>query len=427
MLITTSDIIACPTRPDLSKKVYGDAITNDDLWYMRMRDDKVGFVIDVMTDDAHRNGWVYEKGKKPENADALERVIKQCHKWGRQLRNSIIIFLDKSTEDLNQAMGKAVGMFAMHPLVSSEGGYHVLKEDIDKKTGFPLRYHVIPFPGYKGADGSKDIVVDASRVELYTNGDLSRSWEGTCAVSRVYDDALGLRLLRGTQMRRARDYATIRYLIQLMGITKDPKTQMVPQDIITYFSNALKDVPHMLVAGEAKVDPIGGPVQPEELGIVVDQANKGSATGAGVATSDITGSEAGAKLSTDADQATYGMQIKDIQRDITAFGIRVFKRLGIKVSGMKSPSELPAEKKYEQLGKLLDMYNRSPPSIKDAVGQLITDFMSAEFNKEVVIDVGKDSDAAALDEEASGGTDGSPGEGSEENKEKRGWFKRQKK
>ena len=52
-------VIMCPSKPDLSKDVYGSDFTAEALFYLRMRDAKSKFAIDTLVNDAWRNGFQF--------------------------------------------------------------------------------------------------------------------------------------------------------------------------------------------------------------------------------------------------------------------------------------------------------------------------------------------------------------------------------
>jgi hypothetical protein len=222
----------------------------------------------------------------------------------------------------------------------------------------------------------------------------------------MIDYLIGKHLWHAVSMRRSRDYATIRYVLTKVAGKWSANEKAAAAD-------ACLDIPHLLVdgnGGDVSVNPVGGPVQPEELALNIDQADKMIAAGAGIAQSDITGSQAGAKLSTDADTATYSIQIKDIQIEHYRDAKAIFERLGITITGMNPPGELPAEQKLTGLVTLCDLYTRAAPSVQQGIAQLLQNFMSSEFNIEIEVDVAGDQQAAQDLIDSMSGNNGERGE-----------------
>jgi hypothetical protein len=369
--MNSNDTIICPGKPDMSTKVFGDAFTADELFYLRMRDPKCKFVIDTLVNDAFRNGMVFGD-EEPHDLEVKE--LKKGWKWAMQYGWSLVVFLDGTTKDLGKPTEtQPLGIQVWHPYVTDVGG--VQRWDTDADTGLPSFFYIKPFTSYKST-----VKVDAKRTLIMTHGDQTNGWQGYTALGALYDPATGLRMWLGTALRRARDYSTARYLIQ-------NKTGSGPVDAATKadIAKAFSGVPHAVVNGEWKTDKIGGPVDANEASLVVDQANKDSAVSIGVSQSDMTGSQAGAKLSTDADTATYFMTAKDVQVEAFPYIQAVFSRLGVEVEGFKSASELPAEKKLTTMVSLMDLYTRCAPELKEIMAERIESFMLVEFGQEVTV------------------------------------------
>jgi hypothetical protein len=404
----TSKVIVCPTKPDLSKRVYGDLFDANDLHYIIMRDPQAHFIVSTMSKDACRNGYVYETdteptatedmtspddvdeelparkpAKKPENpGEEYEPALEQFLEFKRGYGTAFMLFLDGDTSDLAKTIQNPVGIKAYPPYNIDDGG--VAHWDLDPATGLPAIFY-IRVPGV-----ADEFAVAASRVYIGKEGNETVGWQGYTALGPMIDYLIGKHLWHATSMRRSRDYATIRYILtKAMGKWSTNEKAAA--------ADAFTDIPHLLVdgnGGDVSVNPVGGPVQPEELALNIDQADKMIAAGAGVAQSDITGSQAGAKLSTDADTATYAIQIKDIQIAHYKDAKEIFKRLGIKITGMNPPGELPAEQKLTGLVTLCDLYTRAAPSVQEGVAQLLQNFMSSEFNIDIEVDVAGDQQAA---------------------------------
>lgn len=373
-----NELIRCPVKPDMSKMVYGDDFTPDMLHYMRYRDDKAGFIMNTMTNDALRNGPVYATPEDAERGAEFEPLLREASKQVRCFGYTNVLHLDGATKDLTKAIDKSVGIQVFHPYVTDVGG--VTDWQKDTVTGIPHTFLVKPTP-----EAMVDIPVSAKRFDVWKMPDTW--WQGYSAFSNSFDDAVGLRLWRSAGMRRIRDYATVRHVIQFL---KGDGTTPIPQEIKDAFKKAFKNVPHYLSPGEIKIDTVGGPTQPEELGIVTEKGEKGAAVGGSITVADMTGGEAGQKLSVDANQATYAYALKDIQRDLFPYWKKTLGRLGIKITGFKSPAEIPPEKKIEILGKLIIMYGMCAPSIKESVGTLIENYFAAEFNIIMTVDAVKD-------------------------------------
>lgn len=400
-------IITCPVKPDQSKKVFGDTFTADELEYMRMRDAKCGFIVDTRVDDAFRNGFVYANKSQQKEGDKYKALVKKFWKFAMQFGWSIIIHKDAMTPELMNALPpntKSAGIQGLHPWTQTDGG--VARVDTDSNTGYPVTYW---YRGPKGVQGT-DIPINAARCDLYTHGDETTSWQGYTSIGRSYDPAVGLRLWLAQALRRQRDLPGARFLIS--GIDPTNAGKPVNSDIQEQLKKSFPNIDIAAVnANDTKVQPMPSPSDTGENSLVVTQANQDTAVGASVSQSDMTGSQAGAKLSTDADTATYFMTAKDIQAEALPQIQATYNKLGIEIEGFKSAAELPAEKKLDKAIALMGAYNNASEELKPLLAETIQDFYKSEFGKEVTINVRQTPEPTDPLAEA-----GSAGEGSKSDK-----------
>lgn len=395
-------IITCPVKPEQATKVFGDPFNADELEYMRMRDAKCGFIIDTRVDDAFRNGFVYANKNQQKEGDKYKPIIKKFWKFAMQFGWSIILHKDAITADLMKALPpntKSLGIQGLHPWTQNDGG--IARVDIDPKTGFPLTFW------YRGARGTQgaDIPIDAARCDIYTHGDETTSWQGYTAIGRSYDPALGLRLWLAQALRRQRDLPGARFLIT--GIDPTNAGKPVNTDVQDQIKKTFPGIDVVAVNGDVtKVQALPSPSDTGENTLVVTQANQDTAVGASVSQSDMTGSQAGAKLSTDADTATYFMTAKDIQAEAFPQISITYNKLGIEIEGFKSAAELPAEKKIDKAIALVGAYNNAAQELKSVLAETIQDFYKSEFGKEVTINVRQTPDPASDPAEAGSEAEG---------------------
>ena len=379
----SSVMITCPDKPDMSAKVFGDTFTHDDLQYMRMRDSKVGFIIDTRVDDAFRNGLIFTNPDHAKKAVKVVPYVKKFWKFTMLHGWSIIVHQKASSPDLAQVLPPdafSLGIQGIHPWTKLDGG--ISRVVLDLKSGYPTMYY------YRGPSGTQvsDIPIDAKDCDLYIYGDQTTSWQGYTAAGKSYDPALGLRLWLAAALRRQRDFPGARYIIK--GIDPGKAGQAVDAAVVTEIKKSFPNIDVVAFNGvDVDVAVMESTADTGEGALVVDQASKDSAVGAAIGVSDMTGSQAGAKLSTDADTSTYAMTAKDIQADAFPQIEVTFKKLGLPIEGFKTASELPAEKKQLAMVGLMDLYCRCMPELKQIIADRITSFMASEYGQEVEIKV----------------------------------------
>lgn len=411
---TGASIIYSPPKPDLSKWIFGDTITADILHYLRCRDDKAGFFLDVLIDDAFRGFEYVDPKTKESEVIYFENVIKRVVKWACEYGWSVNVHLenDVNSSKLRLAMNmeKSESIQGFHPFVNGIGG--ITNFLINNETGYPSKFMIKPNAQ------TPEIEIDASRCDIYTWGDETSSWQGYTMLGKGIDHIISLKLLLGTLSRRSRDYSTIRYLIQLLGNQNTPNdvNAPIPESVKDSIANALKDIPHTVVNGKVEIGTVGGPVSTTELGISVESSKESIATSGGVAKTDITGAEAGQKLSTDANQASYGMTMRNIQKHFLPFIMKTMARLGHPITGFKSGAELSAESRYDKLALLYNTYNSAPDELREPIALKIESFYKQEFGMEVKIKVMKNENGSGIGggSESSGGKGGFGEKGSRE-------------
>jgi hypothetical protein len=303
-VVDAYSVITIPSKPDLSKRVYGDAFSADDLHYLRTRDARAYYAIDDLLDAAFRRGFrekddeVQEPAgkppvdgeqktaapgssipKKPTGAQKRPKLtrdedddnsielhvptMKKGWKFAAEYGWGLVVHYHEGENKLKEAMGEdeSVLIQAFHPLVADFGG--VKRWDTDPKTGLPTKFYIQPNAGV-----AADIEVDASRCDIYTWGDISNAWQGYTSLGPSLDDIIGNRLWRATAGRRIRDYSTARYLIQKLNATAALDATEKAE-----IASAFAGVPHAAVPGEWKVDTVGGPIMIAQM--AGDQAKAG--------------------------------------------------------------------------------------------------------------------------------------------------------
>lgn len=376
-------IITCPTKPNQSTKVFGDPFTPSDLEYMRMRDSKIGFIIDTRVDDAFRNGLVFKDKKDIKRASKVVPYVKKFWKFAMQHGWSVVMHKEGMTPDLAAALppdAMSIGIQGFHPWTANDGG--IARIVVDPISGYPKTYY------YRGPRGtiSTDLPIDATRCDLYTYGDETTSWQGYSAAGKAYDPALGLRLWLAAALRRQRDFPGARYIIK--GIDPGKAGQPVDAAVVTELKKSFPNIDVAAFNGvDVDVAVMESTADTGEGQLVVDTAKEDAATGAAIAKTDMTGSQAGAKLSTDADTSTYAMTAKDIQASAFPNIEPTFEKLGMPIEGFKTASELPSEQKQTAMVELMDLYGRCMPELKQIVADRLTSFMSSEYGQDIEISV----------------------------------------
>lgn len=375
--LNTGELIYVPKKPDLSTRVYGDTFTADDLHYMRLRDAKARFIVETMVDDEFRNGFVYKNDDHdPLETLAHERIIRKAMKYKRAFGWSLVVHLDGVSESLDvDILDESIEIQAWHPYVNDIGG--ITNWDTDDATGLPTYFYIKPYGSFK-----TEIKVAASRCHVLTNGDQTNQWQGYTSIGSNFDELLAMRLWSAVAMRRVRDYATIRYLIMRLG-------QPGPIDAaeLARIANAMGDIPHAAVSGEYKVEQVGGPVDDTEMQLATSNALQSIAVGAGINTADMTGSEAGAKLSTDSNMNTYDNQIRDMQLDDLPTVRAIMKRLGHEVVQFKPSWQFAPKQKYDLLSKLCDSYTTAAQELKEPLAMVLKEIFLSEFGRKIEIEV----------------------------------------
>jgi hypothetical protein len=392
--MSTSSGIYCPTKVDLKKKVFGEEFTPDELHFLRCRDAKFGFVIDTRVNDAFRNGFVFENPKHEKEAQKYIKQIRMACKWAILHGFALVDYLDTETTELKSALppgATALGIQAMTVYISGLGG--ISGWDKDPKTGMPTVFH------YK-TQGDSSIPIDISRVTIITWGDEQPGWQGYSGAGRLFDPAVGMRMWLGAALRRQRDYPSTRFIVYPdTEVTIDASAHATFK---TEVSKMFTDIEVVAAPYKIGVAPVAGPIAGEEEALVIDQANKDSAVSGAVAVTDMTGSQAGAKLSTDSDTATYAMTAKDIQMELLVFIQEIFKRLGMPILGFKTASELPAETKIDKFIALCGAYNNAAQELKEGIAKKLEGFYNSEFGMEITITVAEPE--PTMDESEEGST-----------------------
>ena len=410
-----------PRKLDLSKRTYGDAFTADDLHYVRARDARVRYAIDTRVNDAFRNGLTVKNKAHREIVQENTPIVRRASKWMLEFGWSLVIHLGDGDDDaaaLARAMSpdqQSRAFMAWHPYVQDLGGVQFW--ELDKATGRPTTFYI------RVPNSDASYTIDASRCDIYTHGDYSNHWQGLSDLAAGLDPIIGMRMWEGTAIRRARDYSTVRYVIPLPPNCFDSRTGEPLAAVKALADQAFTDVPYLLVpAGAGMVDRVGGPIDPNEGILVMETIKESIATSMSIAKTDVTGGEAGHKLSADANEGIYSMTMKDIQMELYPFIRDTFRRMGVEVTGFRTAAELPPAQKYTVLGSLVGLFNISPPSIKEAVALLIDNFFEGEFGMDIEVDP---NDDVTLPGEGGADPRGDDAQTTKQEK-KGGWFKRER-
>ncbi len=370
--------IYCPDRIDLKKKAFGEKFTPDELHFLRCRDAKFGFVVDTRVNDAFRNGFVFENPEHEKEAQKYIKQIRMTCKWAILHGFAMVDYLDGETKDLKDVLPPgaiALGIQAMTVEITGLGG--IAKWDLDEH-GWPKTF-------WYRTQNAQDIPIDISRVTLITWGDEQPGWQGYSGAGRLFDPAVGLRMWLGAALRRQRDYPSTRFIVY-----PDTAGSVNPEQHATFkteMSKSFTDIEVQAAPYKVGVAALGGPIAGEEETLVTTTAKEDSAVAGAVAQSDMTGSQAGAKLSTDADTSTYSMTAKDIQMELLPFVQEIFKRLGMPILGFKTASELPAEVKIDKFIALCGCYNNAAQELKEGIAKKLEGFYNSEFGMEITITV----------------------------------------
>ena len=417
-MVDAYSVITVPTKPDLSKRVYGDAFSADDLHYLRTRDARAYYAIDDLLDAAFRRGFrekddeVQEPAGKPpvdgeqktaapgsslpkrptgaqkkpkltrdedddNSIDLHVPTMKKGWKFAAEYGWGLVVHYHEGENKLKEAMGEdeSVQIQAFHPLVADFGG--IKRWDTDEKTGLPKKFYIQPNAGI-----GTEIEVDASRCDIYTWGDISNAWQGYTSLGPSLDDIIGNRLWRATAGRRIRDYSTARYLIQKLNATAALDATEKAE-----IASAFAGVPHAAVPGEWKVDTVGGPTDTAELTLVTSAQVASVAVGQGINVSDMEGANAGAKLSTDSNMTSYDDRVLDIQMHCFPSCKKTLKRLGFTVTGFQKSLTLLQTTKLDRLTKLLDTYGSAAQELKEPIKSLLVHTFKQEFGLKIDFEV----------------------------------------
>ncbi|MDY7080013.1 MAG: hypothetical protein SXV54_24300 [Chloroflexota bacterium] len=375
---------------------YGANFTADQLNFLRARDAVAHFAIDTRVQDAFRNGLLAETFGTQAVVDAHMVDLTKGVMWAMQYGWSVLIHVGEGDDDAN-ALAETMGdrpslkFIAWHPYVQELGGIVDWRED--ESTGRPSEITIrVPATGNAGMDGiGRDFHVAGDRLSILTWGYHTNHWMGLSCLSAALDPILGSYLWQGTAIRRQRDYATARWIVPLPMTCFDPGTGLLRSDVETQLNTVFSGVPYVAVPpGLDAPSSIGGPLDEAEEGLVLDHATSSYAAALAITKADITGAEAGQKLSVDANDLAYAMTSRDIQKFWLPAIQKAFERMGVVVTGFRSASELSPEKRYVTLGHLMDMYNRAPPSVKPIIAQLLQSFLEAEFGIQEELDVASD-------------------------------------
>ena len=413
-IATVESSVFSPRKIDLSKRVYGDRFTADDLHYLRARDSRARYAIEVRVADAFRNGYsvVNPTSKTRAIIEENDKNVKKCSKWAVEFGWAIIIHMtsgDDETSRLAASMPEeavSLATMAWHPFTQDLGG--IERWDTDSITGLPTFFYIrVP----KVASVFK---ISADRCDIYTWGDYSNHWMGLSDMSSAFDPVVGLRMWEGTAIRRQRDYATARYLVPMPPNCFDPMTGAPLPAVKAVADEVFVDVPYMLVpAGAGAVEHIGGPMDDNEETLTIESVKESIASGLAIAKTDMTGAVAGQKLGTDANESTYSMTMKDIQVQLLPYVKKTYARLGVDIAGFKNAAELSPQSKYATLAVLNGMFSMSPPTLRKPLARLLESFYEGEFGMEVKIDENEEPEPEVDESEEE-----------EKPKKKKGWFKK---
>jgi len=375
-------VIYLPKKPNWSLRVYGDDFTPEDLHYLRLRNDKARFVIDTMTDDAFRNGFICKNPDQQPAERGFRPIVKRNEKFARQFGWGLMLHLKEGENNLANKIGEAQSaeIQSFGPFVAGTGG--VTEWDTIslsyKKTGVPEWYKIKPDDA-----GSDIITANADRVEIYTNGDETYGWQGYTALGPILDAILSTHMWSAVAMRRARDYAVIRYLVQkLEGINQGEA--VITAGDRDYIQKMMGDNPHAVVDGKWAINTVAPPMDPAETEGALKRAIQGIAIGSGNSVSDMEGSRGPGQ---DKGNGDYETTLRDIQENSFIHAKPTFARLGIEIKGMKSSWEIPALQKYELLSGMVDAFNKSPEGLDEVIAGVIQDIIQEQFEKKVVIDL----------------------------------------
>lgn len=356
------DIFTPTKSTTLATKDYTDPVfTADELFTLYLTDAYVEKTLHAQTIEALRY-WVKVTGGK-DPSEAYKADILQAVDWARLFGFSIITFMDT-----NPQLGD--------PLEEGFDGYRIKSYHI-KVTGLPgivrwdLDANNYPTNFYiKVSDVGQEIKIDASRVVVFSNNWKTGHWRGITDLSNVLADLNGMRKQRSSLSDRADQYPVAGAVISTTEDVTDDD-QLAAQDAFDPIS--------VLLVKNGSVSPLGGLLSPTELETAISELKESVIVGTGYAKSDVTGAQAGEKLSEDKNRDMKSVRYQVIQLTFENPVMKVFEKLGLTWNGWAEPDELNKSEKVTTIVQLSNAFNNaSDEGIRTIIANLALDIFKKE-------------------------------------------------
>jgi len=331
-------------------------ITKDLLYFLWCREPISQFVIDTLHDEAFRYGPIEPKAKEFKLPYWIMPNFTLAAKYG-SLFGIGWLYLDNGDpwNQLKTEMTNKAKIVRIKPLHLT----HTKTSCIEKYVYDDMDNIIAVF--YSGKT-RQNIEIHRSRIIPFIGPKKDAEIAGHSMLEPLVDTIMPMKLWERTSGKRAKQHISASHSIyRASGFTSAQLTQI---------QNMLGETKALIMGGDPttlnpelsklQVDEIGRGASDAELTTFQDQSWKNISAGTGTAKSDVTGAEAGAKLSTDSNSSIRVMKLENIQKMYYEPAMEMFEKLNIpsfQFDGWNDPREISEDQRFLELLQLLQSWN----------------------------------------------------------------------